>query len=234
MTSWLIAYIGKVLWGWQSAALGLLGLNELSEWVTGRSLKWVHSHRIPIAVFLLLVAQAVVHYQQASQGATVEATPIAPVVAENPDHTRLAERLEAAEGNLRLVQDARDRERDARIREHNGREAAEKRVGELARELASARGRSADCDRLAKLSSQGLTLIANLRAQRADQESRGALDRWYSDVCSTMSPAQCAAFKAAPPAAGGWVGYPVEDGGYSQTSRGRSAYLSSQLAALCR
>jgi hypothetical protein len=37
---------------------------------------------------------------------------------------------------------------------------------------------------------------------------------------------QCEAFRAAPRKADLWAGYPANDGGYSQTLRGRTEYLS--------
>jgi hypothetical protein len=231
--SWLGPYVWDVFANWFSLALLILGLNDLSKWMGGRSWEWLSDHKWKLVVVYLLLAQGMAYGKLASRPAPTPAPP-SPVVAENPDHARLVERLEQAERRERALQDERNQLRQERDQAREAKTTAERRADDLQRQLGAAKGRAADCDRLATLSSQGLTLIANLRAKRADLDSRRALDEWYSNVCSAMSPAQCAAFRAAPPAPGGWVAYPVEDGGYSQTSRGRSAYLSAQLANLCR
>ncbi len=230
---WIGTYVWDVFANWFSLALLILGLNDLSKWVGGRSWNWLSDHKWKLVVFYFIVAQAMAYGSLASRPEARPALP-SPVVAENPDHARLVERLEAAERAARALQDERNQARDEGRRERERREGAERQIEELRGQVTAARGRSTNCDQLAKLSTQGLSLISNLRAKRADQESRRALDVWYSAVCSAMSPAQCAAFMAAPPAETGWIGYPVEDGGYSQTSRGRSAHLSSQLANVCR
>jgi hypothetical protein len=58
-------YLWEVFWGWQTLALLVLGLNELTEWQFGRSWKALHKHRKVIALILLFVAQAVAYHNLA-------------------------------------------------------------------------------------------------------------------------------------------------------------------------
>lgn len=90
------------------------------------------------------------------------------------------------------------------------------------------------CDLLTTLSSTGRQLTSKLRVTRAAPETRHEIDEWYKAVCRVMSKPQCEAFLGATPAMDSWVNYPVNDGGYSQTLRGRSAYLSGVLSSQCR
>lgn len=178
-----------------------------------------------------------------------------PIVPENPDHASLLTRLEAAEGQLAV----RDRELvdvklqvaskdtqlaafEARIREmerdlaaaRQRADAERARGDELQRKLGAASAQQTQCDQLASLSGTGRQLAQKLFATRAAPETRREIDQWYAAVCAAMSKNQCEAFLAAPRARDMWVGYPVEDGGYQQTLRGRSEYLSSRLSTLCR
>jgi hypothetical protein len=109
--------------------------------------------------------------------------------------------------------------------------ASEKQLLSSIQQMADLEG---TCKKLAAFSSSGRLLIDKLRATRAAQETRGEIDRWYEDVCSAMSAAQCEAFKSAPRELTSWVGYPANDGGVSQILRGRSQFLSSQVAKLCQ
>lgn len=216
-------YFWSVLWGWQTLALAILGLNELSDWLFGRSWKWLHTYKWRVAIVLLIASQAVVYFERPAPPAQA---PASPVIAENPDHAGLTERLE--EAKKQLV--AAEKERDA---EKARRERAEQRVAELEKRLDAATRRQSQCSELAAHSSKGRELVAKLRATRAAPETRKEIDVWYQVVCSAMSKAQCEAFLAAPRKSDSWVNYPFDDGGYSQTLRGRTEYLSAQIATLC-
>jgi hypothetical protein len=80
-------------------------------------------------VLYLLVAQAMASQKLAIQ----PAPPPSQVVAENPDHARLAKRLEDADREAQTLRDERNREREEKNGERERREAAEKRVAELER-----------------------------------------------------------------------------------------------------
>jgi hypothetical protein len=225
----LIDYAWAVVWGWQGLALGLLGLNELCEWLFKFSWKWLHKRRWQVAVVLLLVAQGVVYFDALRQKAAAAPTP-APastgVIAENPDHAGLVDRLEKQTDALRSAEKQRDEEKAKR-------ETAEQGMRELEEKLAAAAQRTAACDQLAKLSGEGRSLISKLRQTRAAPETRKEIDKWFLPVCAAMTTPQCEAFRAAPPADGAWANYPFDDGGYSETLRGRSQYLSAQLTRFC-
>lgn len=96
------AYLWDVFWGWQTLALGLLGLNELSEWQFKQSWKWLHHHRRAVALALLFVAQGVAYYDLSQRRPATKPAP--PVVAENPDHATLDERLRNAEAEKTKLQ----------------------------------------------------------------------------------------------------------------------------------
>jgi hypothetical protein len=136
------------------------------------------------------------------------------------------EKLEVANTRVIAVEKERDKEQAARV-------AAEQRVRELERKLVASAQRTAACDHLAALSAVGRPLVTKLRANRAAPETRKEIDQWYAAVCEAMAAPQCEAFRGAPRASGNWANYPVDDGGYSQTLRGRSEYLSGQLPRLC-
>lgn len=149
------------------------------------------------------------------------------VLTENPDHAgQLAELGRTKEQNETL-QKERDIEKIAR-------QTAEGRVVELEGNLREVTQQQTQCDRLATLSGTGRQLVNKLFATRAALETRREIDKWYQSVCGAMSKPQCEAFLAAPRKSDAWAGYPAEDGGYSQTLRGRSEYLSDQLSTLCR
>jgi hypothetical protein len=216
-------YLTDVLWSWQGLALAVLGLNELSEWLLQRSFKWLHRLRWPIAIALLFAAQGFVYHDLA----TTQKPPLsATVIAENPDHANLVERLDKANERIKAI----ERERDD---EHNARVAAEARVQELERRVTSQAERKVLCGQLASLSAAGRDLVTKLRTTRAATETRHEIDKWYEAVCAALSRPQCEAFLAAPRKSDSWANYPTDDGGYSQTLRGRSDHLSSRLASLC-
>lgn len=54
-------YSAALFSNWLWLALGLLGLNELSEWLLHRSIRLLRSHRIAIAVGLLVIAQTIAY-----------------------------------------------------------------------------------------------------------------------------------------------------------------------------
>lgn len=201
---------------------------ELSEWLLKRSWKSLHKHRWVVAFVLVLVAQASVYRDlKASAAPPAHAVPAGPgVIAESPDHAGLVEKLEVANTRVIAVEKERDKEQAARV-------AAEQRVRELERKLVASAQRTAACDHLAALSAVGRPLVTKLRANRAAPETRKEIDQWYAAVCEAMAAPQCEAFRGAPRASGNWANYPVDDGGYSQTLRGRSEYLSGQLPRLC-
>lgn len=104
---------------------------------------------------------------------------------------------------------------------------------DLTQKLAVTAQRSVACEKLAALSARGRDLVTNLRATRAAPEARKEIDQWYGAVCAAMTGPQCEAFRSAPRKSDVWVNYPFDDGGYSQTLRGRTEYLSAQLTRLC-
>lgn len=154
-------------------------------------------------------------------------TPTLPIVAENPDHFRLSDKLDRVTQELKKAESDLAGEKSLRI-------AAERRETDLRSKLDSKKERDAHCEKVAKLSEEGRQLINKLFSTRADTNTRREIDRWYDDVCAAMSKPQCEAFLSAPRATTAWAGYPVDDGGYSQTLRGRSAFLSAQLENSCR
>ena len=226
------AYMSAVAVGWHTLALGVLGLNELSEHFVGKSWKWLHAHRWKFAVVYLLLAQALAYRDLANASSRPQAP--SPVVAENPDHARLGERLERIDEELRQERDKRESAEEGRKEAESARNAALARAQRLETQANSGKARAAQCDKLAELSTSSGGLIQKLRATRAAPETRREIDQWYRQVCDALSGPQCAAFTGAPPASGSWVAYPAEDGGYSQTLRGRAAFLSQQLASNCR
>lgn len=54
-------YLTTVFWSWWSLAFVLFGLNEMSEWLFRKSLRWIHQKRVLVVVLLVLVAQAVAY-----------------------------------------------------------------------------------------------------------------------------------------------------------------------------
>jgi hypothetical protein len=224
--NWLGTYLVAVFWNWLTVALLILGINDLLKWLGYPSWGWLSDHRGKLVVAYFVIAQAMVYRELATRPAAPAPVP-SPVVAENPDHAGLVEKVDRLEDQLKTMTADRDKERE-------GREDAEKREGELRGQLSAERGQGAKCDQLAALSSEGVALTSKLRSTRAAEATRREIDDWFRRVCAAMSRAQCSAFMAAPPGQGAWVGYPVEDGGYSQTIRGRSANLSTLLSNSCR
>ena len=151
--------------------------------------------------------------------------------------TALADRdREITDLKLKIVaKDNEAAELNRRIRELETRvEDERRRADALQQKLGAATAQQTQCDKLATLSQQGRALVTKLRATRAAPDTRLEIDDWYKAVCGAMSKSQCEAFLSAPPAQGNWIGYPVEDGGYSQALRGRSEYLSMRLSEACR
>jgi len=62
-----LRYVWAIIWGWGGLALGLLALNDLSEWLLGHSLKWLRHHRWVSAGILLIIAQAVTYHDLEEQ-----------------------------------------------------------------------------------------------------------------------------------------------------------------------
>jgi hypothetical protein len=57
-----IGYLWAVLWNWWGLALAILAINEVAEWLSGKSMRWVHRHRIKLGLLLIVLAQAFAYY----------------------------------------------------------------------------------------------------------------------------------------------------------------------------
>jgi len=224
----LLQYAWDVVWGWQGLILGLFGLNELSNWLTGKSLKWVHRYRWQVAAIGIIFAQGLVYRDLATSrsAAAAQATP-SPVLAENPDHATLAKKLDDANSQIKSLETELTTERNARV-------VAEQRAQALAAQRSTEAQRTNRCTTLASLSGTGRQLVDKLFQTRAATGTRREIDQWYGDVCKAMSAAQCEAFRGAPRKADRWNNYPFDDDGYSQTLRGRAEYVANLVGTTCR
>lgn len=93
----------------------------------------------------------------------------------------------------------------------------------------------AQCNGLAKLSAQGRALTDKLFQTRGANDTRLEISKWFQAVCDTLaSSSQCEAFMSSPTPSTVWNDYPVEDGGFSRSIRGRTEHLSGLLGRLCR
>jgi hypothetical protein len=224
----VLAYLWEVIWGWQALAIGLLGLNELAQFLTGKSWKWLHRRRIAVALALLFMAQGMT-YRELLQKAT-PAPPVlavSPVVAENPDHAGLLDRLADMEGTVRSLERELETERAAK-------QSAERLVNELQQKVAEITQQQVRCDQLSGLWKEAVALRVRLVQADASPPLRAEVSAFLQRACSAMSRTQCQAFTAAAGPGGGPVGYPFDDGGYWSTLTGKANYLARQIEASCR
>jgi hypothetical protein len=70
-------YIWTLACNWFTLALAILGVNELSEWLFKKSIRWLHGHRGKTALLLIFVAQVAVYHELSVK--PTPATPLAPI-----------------------------------------------------------------------------------------------------------------------------------------------------------
>jgi hypothetical protein len=58
---WVVSYLWALFWNWWTLALAILGVNEVLEWQRAKSLRWLHVHRVKIAVVFVILAQALAY-----------------------------------------------------------------------------------------------------------------------------------------------------------------------------
>jgi hypothetical protein len=89
--------------------LFILGINEASQFVSGRSLKCLHNHRLAVSIVLRFIAQYLTYREKPVPPSTpARAAQLPNIIAENPDHAGLAAKVDDLTERLRTSEKERD------------------------------------------------------------------------------------------------------------------------------
>lgn len=195
----VIAYTATLVNTWLLVAGAILTLNELFAIFIGRSFEWPRQHRGIVILLILVVAQTSAYKElldtsaSESKGLREELTKREPVIAENPDHTRLTTDLNEARKGYQDLQEKFVARNAELITARSALTATQSQVIDLQQQLARSKqsptvvlGSGATlnrdtCDAIGKYAEEGRQIVGETRKQLTPHPGPKA-DAWAANV----------------------------------------------------